>query len=109
MWCYSERAYLGTRTVYLHQPDILLTSCKRGSEDQHSLNIVTRDMDSKVLNNSLFGTQLLIPRVECGAKAPEYRTVWYKECRAVQHLSLTAAVRDDHIATVKKDGSQLLP
>ena len=55
--------------------------------------------------------------MECGAKAPEYRTVWYKEyctilwntelcgtecCAIVQYLGLAGAVRDNCIAIVKK-------
>ena len=54
-------------------------------------------------------------------EAPEYRTVWHSErcavllsteacgtecCAIVRYLSLTRA---DRIATVKKDGLQLLP
>ena len=49
--------------------------CKSRSEDQHSLYIVIRDMDSEVPDNGLFGAQLPIPGVERGAEAPEYRTV----------------------------------
>ena len=57
--------------------------CKSQSEDQHCLNIVIRDMDSEIPDYGLFGTQLPIPGVECGAKAPECRTVWHSQCCAV--------------------------
>ena len=61
----------------------VVAMCKSRSEDQHCLNIVIRDMDIVGPDNGLFGTQLSIPGVECGAKSPECRTVWHSQCSAV--------------------------
>ena len=67
-------------------------------------------MDSEVPDNGLFGAQLPTPGTECGAKAPECRTVWHSQCcAALWYLVLARAVRDNHIAAVKRDVLQPLP